>query len=105
MEHITVVGLDAHKVKTSVAGLRARELQAVVVNPVARRAFTATNRATVLAAFAALVLRAVVEPVRRGHKRRVADAQWHGIDNRLLADIGLTRSDITRMICEWSIQR
>lgn len=41
---------------------------------------------------------ALIENVKRAHAERVARAALQSMDDRMLADIGLTRSDIARAV-------
>lgn len=44
------------------------------------------------------IVRTVVQPVRRWHKRKKAIDELHRLDERMLADIGIARNEITRVV-------
>jgi uncharacterized protein YjiS (DUF1127 family) len=78
--------------------LTSRELMPAAAG---KQTFRTLGRASVAEAFrrdllrlARLVRRVVVEPYARGRRRRNAIAQLTALDDRLLADIGLKRSEI-----------
>lgn len=47
------------------------------------------------------LLRAIIAPVRRWHRRNQAYRQLASLDDRMLADIGITRADIPVLVRNW----
>ena len=45
-----------------------------------------------------LLDRSIVKPVRRWHNRRKAIAELSRLDDRMLADIGIMRNEITQVV-------
>jgi uncharacterized protein YjiS (DUF1127 family) len=58
----------------------------------------ATGIARAMMRLALLIHRSVLEPYARRRRRRIAIAQLKALDNRLLADIGVRRNDIERIV-------
>jgi len=65
---------------------------------VAQRSVTVPAQPSVVAAFAELVDNLLVAPVVLWNKRRVAYSALNALDNRMLADIGLSRAEIADVV-------
>lgn len=74
--------------------LRARRLQGEMIAHLSRLAFRAMTRVTGLAALAELIFATVIVPLKRNLRSRRTATQLKDLDDRMLADIGLTRGQI-----------
>jgi uncharacterized protein YjiS (DUF1127 family) len=75
---------------------QARQMQAQVVRELAVK----------VGQFFAKVLRPVISAVREGHERRQIFWELSSLDDRTLADIGITRADIPRVAAGvWTPER
>jgi uncharacterized protein YjiS (DUF1127 family) len=65
---------------------------------VAAKSVTVPAEPALLAAFGEMLHDLLVAPVALWNKRRVAYAALDGLDNRMLADIGISRAEITDVV-------
>lgn len=107
--HAEVIANGVHwlwtKVRRLVARLMKREPRTAAPAANRNRAPITLGRASIGAAFRPdllrlqrLLRRSVLEPYARWRQRRIAVAQLEALDDHLLADIGLTRGQITAAV-------
>jgi uncharacterized protein YjiS (DUF1127 family) len=95
--------LERTAIARELAALSDRELADVGlargdIEAVAGRSVTVPAEAGPLTAFGEMLHDLLIAPVALWNKRRVAYSALNGLDNRMLADIGITRAEISDVV-------
>ena len=95
--------LERTAIARELAALNDRELADIGlsradITAVSERSVTVAAEPGLIVAFGEMLHDLLVAPVVLWNKRRVAYSALNGLDNRMLADIGVTRSDIPEVV-------